>query len=726
MEFFKALQEYPELLNSPFGVGILCDVKAEDLPAKIKMLQEVTKKDGKVLKHNEEGDFYTKEDASFLSAEAQLNLIGMTTKDNIATLETRLAKAKADLAFLQENYIFDYDEQLFINNVVEANWEFNREAFLAFKDIFPESVTKTELCFNVETKDIGVKEKVAKILHETGKFDEASIFEIIPKVTEENISKLKLLLEKNIYDKNILSRIDRINTELLETIKNDQNFERYIDRGLLENISSEDAAAKAEIYNFILTRKAAIEKGELGESAIDVSPQRRNYLEMATAENLDRIKLAIELGITKLQTIEKLAKMDIAVLETFGQDKTNLNWILSFISVEKVNKINPKLIPAFKGQPARFRDAVNDEILLDITEEQIPLISKAIEYSKAGGSDAIKFAIRRAKDPAMKAMVEEEYAIYQKLISIKEMTEPNFSLKEQVERRNKLKEIFDFIDSQKGITIEGKEKIKAAFESAKCMEELNAKYEKLKTVPKTDSCLSWIQTTFILEQVEVYNKTYDQMLLYAFPLNYSIAKQIDKSRSGISPSFELLSLVKNQSDLDFAWQLGNSKISHNARLKIMSDLSLREAYLKLTTSLEYKKLSTNDKSILTDALCNGQTIDLSNIGNSLLQIKAKDVLSSIQDYRTKLSIGSQEVGQTGSHQSEVRNTLSAFKLQNVEKFYKYDSSQLDEILKIFTKDGTLSFEEIGKILDSGDFSKIQAKKVILDRCKSDVRIKLAG
>ena len=160
----------------------------------------VYKKDGKVLKHNEEGDFYTKEDTSFLSAEAQLNLIGLTTKDNIATLETRLAKAKADLAFLQENYIFEFDEQLFINNVVEANWEFNREAFLAFKDVFPESVAKTELCFNVETKDISVKEKVAKILHETGKFDEASIFEIIPKVTGENISKLELLLEKNIYD----------------------------------------------------------------------------------------------------------------------------------------------------------------------------------------------------------------------------------------------------------------------------------------------------------------------------------------------------------------------------------------------------------------------------------------------------------------------------------------------------------------------------------------------
>ena len=261
------------------------------------------KKDGIYLKYHKDGNYYSKEKTSYFSEETQLYLIGLVTKENISTLEARLTKVKEDLAFLQENYIFEYEEQFFVKNVVEAGWEFNREAFMALKESLPTFVTKTELCFNVETKDIGVKEKVAKILHETGKFDEASIFEIVPKVTEDSLPKLEILLGKQIYNKDYLKRIDKLDAKLLETLKDDPKFINYLEQGILDNLSPEDAAAKAEIYEFLQTRKAAIENGVMDSSAIDFTPQRRLFLEMAKAENIVKIKKAIEIGLKRPQDI---------------------------------------------------------------------------------------------------------------------------------------------------------------------------------------------------------------------------------------------------------------------------------------------------------------------------------------------------------------------------------------------------------------------------------------
>ena len=722
MDLLNQLKEAPELLNSPFGVSILCDVKPEDVPAKIEA-------------------FNLLKDIELLSPDSKVLMINKAGKDNLDAVKQNIE----DFNYIKESGIDPSIISSYGLAMVVDNMHFNREMFDLLKDN-EEFVDKPYLSFNVNPEDIPAKTEVYNLLKDNSSCPVEQKVSILERSNKDNLTKIKMVESyraDGIDERSVRSlyeKLDDIDENTLAAVKDNASLLDYYEASDIPTIKPEDMSAKAKIAS------------ELFLFSIDKNSEiAQELIKQTTKDNIETIhkKMAMiqafspftttRFGIIRNDIISEIqdGSIDVDVVSDLFKTIQHDKDLLEAISSNKDLKILKDVTEADVKAKKEIYDFV-----FSLTAKRM-LKGKPILLHV----DKADLLSRTTQDNI--AEIKEELSIDYRIAEAESLGEPQFSQKEMLLRKNKLRAINEGIDLQERLSLDDKNQLKSLFENAKTMEELDAKSNAYTAMVNREGGRLWslgdiieiLDGIKIKEQADVVDAIgvgnsygFQHIISENFAKNYKYLKQVDSSFRPLSigtfsryPHYLKFDDIKSQEEFEMFKELWNdpkindcSIISH-----IVSDKNKYEAYKKLASNPDYLRSSNEDVSLVINAIVRGNVSEATDVSSIAKDLRIQNIQKELKEYRYDLTRERYDWEKTATEE-DMQGLTVTFPNLNKAKFENYTGRTVKTIQEVIQRNTNLSFNEIESVLNNDvDFSNCDKRDDVLRKCSPEIAFRLA-
>lgn len=336
-----------------------------------------------------------------------------------------------------------------------------------------EFVDKPYLSFNVNPEDIPAKTEVYNLLKDNSSCPVEQKVSILERSNKDNLSKIKMVESyraDGIDERSVRSlyeKLDDIDENTLAAVKDNASLLDYYEASDIPTIKPEDMSAKAKIASELFL--FSIEKD---------SEIAQELIKQTTKDNMETIhkKMAMiqafspftttRFGIIRNDIISEIqdGSIDVDVVSDLFKTIQHDKDLLEAISSNKDLKILKDVTVA----DVKAKKEIYDFIFSLTAKRMVKGKPVLLHVDKA---DLLS---RTTQDNV--AEIKEELSMDYRIAEVESLEEPQFTQKEMLLRKNKLRALFENIDSQRSLTLEDKNNLKALFENAKTMEEFDAKY----------------------------------------------------------------------------------------------------------------------------------------------------------------------------------------------------------------------------------------------------------
>lgn len=718
MELLNVFKDEPALLNSAFGVSILCDVKPEDVPAKIETF--------KLLK-----------DSKLISPESKVLFISQSGKETLETVNQKITKINNDLNYLQEAGVEPSGLLEYESLMAEDRMEFSREMFNLLKD--NEDFSNLLLCFNVKAEDLPAKTEVYNLLKDASCSAEQKV-SILEKCNKENLSKIKMIetfRADGVSEQaagRLYENLDNLDENTLAAVKDNACLLDYYDAKEITTLKSEDLAAKGKVA------------GELFLFSINDKDIAKVLVKETTKENIETIhkKMAMIGKLSSLPMAKRIindiqnGSIDVDVVSDLFKAIQHDTKLLNAIAADK----NLKILKDVTVEDAKAKKEIYD-VVIGLTAKQM-LNGKPIKFN----IDRADLLSRTTKENL--AEIKEEISMDYRITEMASFEEPQFTQKEMLLRKNKLRTINEGIDSQPSLTLEDKNKIKALFENAKTMEEFDAKYNAYTSILNKENgqfyalgdLAETLEAVKIKEQAEIIDAmqlgnygmdSSPELIAEDFAKNYKYLKQIDSSfkpfgyETGRHASHLKLVDMKSQEEFEIFKELWNdSNIKSSADiLGIISDNNKYNAYKKLASNPDYARMDRAEIALVLRAISDGKISDVSDVSSTAKELRIRGIRSELSEYRRKVN-SERWNWETPATEEDMQGLTTTFPNLDKAKFGKYTAATIRTIQDVIERNQNLSFNEIESVLNNQvDFSNCDRRGDVLRKCSPEIAFRLA-
>ncbi len=722
MNLLNELKDSPELLNSTFGVNILCDVKPEDEPAKIEAF--------KLLK-----------DVELLSPDAKILMINKARKDNLDAVKQNIEDFNYIKASgIDPSLISEYGLAMTVDNM-----HFNREMFDLLKDN-AEFADKPYLSFNVNPEDIPAKTEIYNSLKDNSSCPIEQKVSILKRCNKDNLSKIKMvesyradgMNERSL--KNLYKKLDDIDENTLAAVKDNASLLDYYEVSDIMDIKPEDLSAKAkiasEMFLFSLKQDSKIAQELIKQTTKDNIETIRKKMEMIQAFSPFTIT---QYGFVKNDVISDIqnGSIDVDVVSDLFKTIKNDTELLKSISSNKDLKI-------LKGVTAE--DVKAKKEMYDFMLSQA---EKRMSNSKSNLSNLDKADILSRVTRDNIAEIKEEISLDYRIAEAKSLEEPQFTQKEELLRKNKLRTINESIDLQQHLSFDEKNQIKALFENAKTMEELDAKSNaytaivnkgdgylwSLGDLPKTLDAIKIKEQADVIDAIGIDNTSYfDGILSENFARNYKYLKQVDSSFRPVGAGifnryahYLKFDDIKSQEEFEMFKELWNDPKINNSSVisRIVSDKNKYNAYKKLASHPDYLRMNNEDISLVINAILHGKVSDITDVNSMAKDLRIQNIQSELKEYRYDLT-RERYNWESPATEEDIQGLTGTFPNLNRAKFENYTGNTVKTIREVIQRNTNLSFNEIESVLNSDvDFSNCDKRDYVLSKCSPEIAFRLA-
>ena len=720
MDLLNKLKESSELLNSPFGVSILCDVKPEDVPAKIEA-------------------FNLSKDIELLPLESKALMISKAGKDNLDAVKQNIE----DFNYIKESGIDPSTISKYGHTITEDNMHFNREMFDLIKDN-KEFVDNPYLSFNVNSEDIPAKTEVYNLLKDNSSCPIEQKASILKRCNKDNLTKIKMLEsyradgidERSL--RNLYEQLDNFDETTLATVKNHASLLDYYEASDIPTIKPEDLSAKSKIASELLS--FSIEKDS------DIAQE---LIKQTTKDNIVTIHKKMEMikafspftyGNTNNDIIREIQNdaIDVNVVSDLFKTIQNDKDLLKEISLNK----DLKILKDVTAEDVKAKKEIYD-FVLGLTAQK--MINGKPDLLNVDRADLLS---RTTKDNL--ADIKEEISIDYKIAKVESLEEPQFTQKEMLLRKNKLRIINESIDSQKRLSLEDKNNLKVLFENAKTMEELDAKSSAYISILNTEGGRLWslnhmtniLDAVKIKEQAEVVNSigldnSYGSQEIISdnFAQNYKYLKQVDSSfrpletgKFNRNAGCLVFDDIKSQKEFEMFKELWNDAQINDGSLisQIVSDKNKYNTYKKIASDPDYLRMNNEDVSFIIKAVAKGKVSDVTtDVSSTVNDLKIQNIQKDLEDYRYSIDRG-RMFWEKNVTEEDLEKFAVTFPNLNKAKFENYTDLTVSTIKNVIKRNTNLSLNEIESVLNNDvDFSNCSKRNDVLTKCSPEVAFRLA-
>ncbi len=716
MDLLNKLKEYPELLNSIFGVSILCDVKPEDVPAKIEVLD--------LLK-----------DIELLSPDSKVLMINKAGKNNLDAVKQNIEDFNYIKASgIDPSLIPGYGLAMTVDNM-----HFNREVFDLLKDN-AEFADKPYLSFNVNSEDIPAKTEVYNLLKDSSCPVEQKV-SILNRCNKDNLSKIKMIesyradgIEEHSL-RNLYEKLDDINENTLAAVKDNASLLDYYEVSDIMAIKPEDLSAKAkialELFLFSIKKDSNI---------------AQELIKQTTKDNIE--------------TIHK----KMAMIQAFSPFLLAQNGIIRDIQDGSVDvDVVSDLFKTIKGDTELLKSiSLNKDlkILKDVTAEDVKAKKEIYDFVFAltvkrmvNGKpillhvDKADLLSRTTQDNV--AEIKEEISLDYRIAEAESLKKTQFTEKEMLLRKNKLRTINESIDLQQRLSLDEKNQLKALFENAKTMEELDAKSNAYTAIVNKENGRLWssralpetLDAIKIKEQADIVDAVridgysyFDGILSENFAKNYKYLKQVDSSFRPIEAGtfnryahYLKFDDIKSQEEFEMFKELWNDPKINDCSLisHIILDKNKYNAYKKISSHPDYLRTNNEDVSLVINAILRDEVSDITDVNSMAKDLRIKNIQEELKECRNALTQERYDWEEPAT-EKDIQGLTVTFPNLSKAKFENYSKSAISVIKHIINGNKNLSFNEIEAVLNSDiDFSNCARRFSILSKCSPEVEYKLA-
>lgn len=723
MDLLNQLKESPELLNSTFGVSILCDVKPEDVPAKIEAF--------KLLK-----------DIELLSPKSKVLMINKAGKNSLDAVKQNIE----DFNYIKESGIDPSIISSYELVMVEDNMHFNREMFDLLKDN-KEFVDKPYLSFNVNPNDIPAKTEVYSLLKDNSSCPVEQKVSILEKCNKDNLTKIKMvesyradgINERTV--RNLYENLDNIDENILAAVKDNASLLDYYEASEIPTIKPEDMSAKArialELFLYSIDKNSKIAQELIKQTTKDNIKTIHKKMAMIQAFSPFTTTRS---GTIKNDIISEIqdGSIDVDVVSELFKTIQHDKELLKAISLNK----DLKILKDVTAEDVKAKKEIYDFVF--------SLTIKRVRNGKPTLLHVDKADLLNRTTQDNIAEIKEELSIDYRLAEVKSLEEPQFTQKEMLLRKNKLRTLFENIDSQKSLTLEDKNTLKALFENAKTMEEFNAKYNAYMSMANKsngnfstlNNLAKTIDAVKIKEQADIiYAVGLDycgtgsspEVISKNFAQNYKYLKQIDSSFKPIGTfepyrrAFDLkFDGIKSQEEFEMFKELWNdSNIDSNVISDIISDKNKYNEYKKLASNPDYSRMNHSDIELVIGAISKGKISEVTDVSSIAKDLRIQDIQKNLKDYRDELTRERYNWEKTATEE-DMRGLNVTFPNLNKAKFENYTGKTVNIIQEVIQRNTHLSFNEIESVLNNNvDFSNCDKRTYVLRKCSPEIAFRLA-
>ena len=721
MDLLNALKESPELLNSPFGVSILCDVKPEDVSAKIEAFNLV-------------------KDIELLPSDTKVLMISKAGKDNLDAVKQNIE----DFNYIKESGINPEIVSKYGLAMTVDNMHFNREMFDLLKDN-EEFVDKPYLSFNVSSDDIPAKTEVYNLLKDSSCPVEQKV-SILERSNKDNASKIKMvesfradgLDERSV--RNLYEKLDNIDENTLVAVKDNASLLDYYEASDIPTIKSEDLSAKAkiasELFFFSIEKDSDIAQELIKETTKDNIETIHKKMAMIQAFSP---LTTTRFGIIRNDIISDIqnGSIDVDVVSDLFKTIRNDKELLKSIA----NNSDLKILKDVTAEDAQAKKEIY-EYVFSLTAKRVfngkPILLQV---------DKADLLSRTTHDNI--ADIKDEISMDYRIAEAESLEEPQFTQKEMLLRKNKLRTINENIDLQERLSLDDKNQLKALFENAKTMEELDAKINSytaivnkeggriwsLGDLPKTLDAIKIKEQADVVDAIGVGNSYgFSNILSDNFTKNYKYLKQVDSSFRPLSigtfsryPHYLKFDDIKSQEEFEMFKELWNDPKINDCSIisRIVSDKNKYEAYKKLASDPDYLRTSNEDVSLVINSIVQGNVSGITDVSSTAKDLRIQNIQNELKDYRSDLTRERYD-WETRATEEDMQGLTVTFPNLNKTKFENYTGRTVRTIQEVIQRNTNLSFNEIESVLNNDvDFSNCDKRDDVLRKCSPEIAFRLA-
>ena len=746
-----------EFLNNPECIGIFCDVKPEDVPAKIAAYE--------AIKNN-----------TNIDAKTKAIIISLTNATTQNQRLVEIGKIAETIDYMKKaNPEGVVDSYAVVERMLMLGKSFNREMFDALKESW-DLVTKTDICFDVKPEEISVKLEAFNKIKENKNINFAEQRDIIQRATVENMPKIEILNElvnqgyKRIND--YLAKMDKIDVGLLNVLKENPQFIDFIDLGSLQNVATEVVQAKLEIMEYLKDNENAYDaaKRQLFEATTNenlpamkkvanlLSNSHFNKFDalMYSADKInpeifdivvDNVSIANNINFTELARLKpeeiNIAKRNLS----FINEKTKIsktdssNFILedgkinfkTFVALLKNYKtMNPDLLALCKNE--FFEDAslgATVEMLNNVKPEDLPVKLEVFEKVRDNSNISTERKIKLVDEVEASTLqyLDKQIELITKYEENRKIEGRKFTPDEERVREEKLIRAFEIIDSTSR-KVDEKNSLKELLGNARNMEEFLAKYEAI--IQTSGGIGPWrLQDVFLREQVELakkYNVEIGFNDVFAdvnqFVDSYKFIAQVnpmDVNSPKIMSTWDYAPKIKTQAKFDkIRFCAEDPRYLEYPTEELLSEPARWEAYQKLRARADYMDIPKESFDILIKEIYSGKSVpDVSDINAAVKQIKNNQILDLINDYKE-----GNIKGYLWYDESSVNVLLANYPEVDVTRYKDVTYADTQFLKSVVENNKNFAYPNLGNFLNTVDLAAVSKRRGLLEKASDPVALKL--